>query len=82
MRGASTAYLTGTLTSIVCTVTVDPHRIATNAGGAARLAALLGGALGALVLRVAPLWALALPAALVAAVAISAARTHHRLEPS
>jgi hypothetical protein len=33
-------------------------------------------------LRVAPLWALALPAALVAAVAISAARTHHRLEPS
>jgi uncharacterized membrane protein YoaK (UPF0700 family) len=74
IRGASTTYLTGTLTSVVRTVTVDPHRFAASAGGIARLAALLSGAaLGALVLRVAPLWASVLPAALVAAVVVVAA---------
>jgi uncharacterized membrane protein YoaK (UPF0700 family) len=80
VRGASTTYLTGTLTNLVRTVTVDPHRFATGAGGAARLVALLCGAIaGALVLRVAPLWAPALPAALVTAVVVVAtALTRHR----
>jgi uncharacterized membrane protein YoaK (UPF0700 family) len=84
VRGASTTYLTGTLTSVVRTVTVDPHRFAAGAGGAARLAALLCGAIvGALVLRVAPSWALALPAALVATVAVVAtALTRNRMEGS
>lgn len=55
--GAATTYLTGTLTSVVRTLTGDPHRFAAGGGGAARLAALLcGAAVGALVLRVAPLW--------------------------
>jgi uncharacterized membrane protein YoaK (UPF0700 family) len=83
VRGASTTYLTGTLTGVVRAVAGDPHRFAAGAGGAARLGALLcGAAVGALVLRVAPSWALALPAALVAAVAISAALTCHRMEES
>jgi uncharacterized membrane protein YoaK (UPF0700 family) len=74
VRGASTTYLTGTLTSVVRTVVGDPHRFAAGAGGAARLAALLcGAAVGALVLRVAPSLALVLPAALVAAVVVVAA---------
>jgi uncharacterized membrane protein YoaK (UPF0700 family) len=64
--GASTTYLTGTLTSLVRT-----HRFA---GGAARLAAFLCGAvLGAILLRLAPLWVPVLPAALVAAVVVVAA---------
>ena len=55
--GAATTYLTGTLTSVVRTLTGDPHRFAAGGGGAARLAALLcSAAVGALVLRVAPLW--------------------------
>jgi uncharacterized membrane protein YoaK (UPF0700 family) len=84
VRGASTTYLTGTLTSVVSTVVTDPHRFAAAAGGAARLAALLCGAIvGALVLRVATLWALALPAALVTAVVVvAAAMTRHRMEGS
>ncbi|MCW2643683.1 MAG: hypothetical protein JWP76_5989, partial [Dactylosporangium sp.] len=84
VRGASTTYLTGTLTSVVRTVTVDPYRFAAGAGGAARLAALLSGAAaGALVLRVAPSWAPALPAALVAAVVVVAAGPiHGRMEGS
>jgi uncharacterized membrane protein YoaK (UPF0700 family) len=84
VRRASTTYLTGTLTSVVRVGTVDPHRFAAGAGGAARLAALLCGAIvGALVLRVAPSWALALPAALVAAVVVVAtALTPNRMEGS
>lgn len=82
VRGASTTYLTGTLTSVVRTLTGGPHRFAAAAGGADRLAALLcGAAAGALVLRVAPLWAPALPVALVAAVVVvAAALTRGRME--
>nr|WP_205863471.1 YoaK family protein [Planosporangium thailandense] len=78
VRGASTTYLTGTLTKVAHSLTVDPHRFAAGAGGLARLAALLcGAAAGALVLHVAPLWAPLLPAAIVAAVAVSAAALTH-----
>jgi uncharacterized membrane protein YoaK (UPF0700 family) len=81
VRGASTTYLTGTLTSVVRTVAVDPHRFGAGAGGAVRLVALLCGAtVCTLVLRVAPLWAPALPAVLVAAVALLATLTLHRME--
>jgi uncharacterized membrane protein YoaK (UPF0700 family) len=76
---ASRTYLTST----VRTVTVDPHRFAAGAGGAARLAALLCGAVvGTLALRVAPSWALALPAALVAAAVVAATVTRHRRQGS
>ncbi|GII23360.1 YoaK family protein [Planosporangium mesophilum] len=79
IRGASTTYLTGTLTSIVRTLTSEPYRFATTAGGAARLAALLCGAtVGALMLRIAPLWAPALPAVLVAAAVVFAALSARR----
>jgi uncharacterized membrane protein YoaK (UPF0700 family) len=82
VRGASTTYLTGTLTSVVRTVVGDPHRFAAGAGGVARLAALLFGAVvGALVLRVAPLCAPVLAAALVAVVlAVAAALARGRME--
>jgi uncharacterized membrane protein YoaK (UPF0700 family) len=74
VRGGSTTYLTGTLTSLVRTLVGGPHRFAAVAGSAARLATLLGGAaVGALLLRVAPLWVPVLPAALVAAVVVVAA---------
>ncbi|KAB1916291.1 YoaK family protein [Micromonospora sp. AMSO31t] len=74
VRGASTTYLTGSLTDVVRGVVLDPHRLAGGGGGVARLLALLGGAvLGALTLRVAPLWAPALAAALVAGVVVVAA---------
>jgi uncharacterized membrane protein YoaK (UPF0700 family) len=81
--GASTTYLTGTLTSVVRTVVSDPHSFATAAGGASRLMALLCGAvLGALLLHLAPLWAPALSAALVAVVVVAALLTRGRLEGS
>jgi uncharacterized membrane protein YoaK (UPF0700 family) len=68
--GASTTYLTGTLTGLVRTLVGEPHRFA----AAGRLAALLcGAAVGAVMLRVAPLWVPVLPAALVAAVVVVAA---------
>lgn len=74
IRGASTTYLTGTLTKVVRGVVGDPHRFAAGAGGVARLGALLAGAvLGAVLLRVAPLAAPALAAALVVAVVLVAA---------
>ncbi|MGC9665308.1 YoaK family protein [Planosporangium sp. 12N6] len=77
--GASTTYLTGTLTGVVRTLTVDPHRFAAGAGGGTRLAALLCGAIvGALVLRVAPSLALVPPTALVAAAVVAAALTRPR----
>jgi uncharacterized membrane protein YoaK (UPF0700 family) len=74
VSGASTTYLTGTLTAAVRSLAADPRRITPVAATAVRLAALLCGAAGgALVLRVAPLWAPALPAALVGAVVTIAA---------
>ncbi|WP_433618331.1 DUF1275 family protein [Dactylosporangium sp. CA-139114] len=81
-HGASTTYLTGTLTTVVRAVTVGPHLFAAGAGGVARMVALVcGAAVGALVLRVAPLWAPALPAVLVTAV-VAAALTRNRMERS
>jgi uncharacterized membrane protein YoaK (UPF0700 family) len=72
--GASTTYLTGTLTGLVRTLTAQPRRSAAVAGDATRLAALLcGAAIGALLLRAAPLWAPALPAVLVGTVVVIAA---------
>jgi uncharacterized membrane protein YoaK (UPF0700 family) len=74
VRGASTTYLTGSLTEVVRGVVLDPHRFAAGAGGLSRLLGLLGGAvLGAVTLRVAPGWAPALAAALVVAVVLVAA---------
>jgi uncharacterized membrane protein YoaK (UPF0700 family) len=74
VRGASTTYLTGTLTDAVHALAGDPHRITGAAGAAVRLASLLcGAAVGALVLEVAPLFAPVLPVALAGAVAIVAA---------
>ena len=74
VRGASTTYLTGSLTDLVRGVVLDPHRFAAGTGGLSRLAGLLCGAvLGAWLLRVAPAWALALAAALVVAVVAVAA---------
>jgi uncharacterized membrane protein YoaK (UPF0700 family) len=56
VRGVSTTYLPGTLTTVVRSVTLDPHRSAGSAGGATRLAALLCGAIvGGLVPRTGPL---------------------------
>ncbi len=74
VRGASTTYLTGTLTTVMRVLVRGPHRLGASAGGAVRLAALLAGAAaGGLVLRFAPLWAPALAAALVVAVVVVAA---------
>jgi uncharacterized membrane protein YoaK (UPF0700 family) len=74
VRGASTTYLTGSLTEVVRGVVLDPHRFAAGAGGLSRLLGLLGGAvLGAVTVRVAPGWAPALAAALVVAVVLVAA---------
>jgi uncharacterized membrane protein YoaK (UPF0700 family) len=73
VRGASTTYLTGSLTDVVRGVVLDPHRFAAGAGGVSRLLGLLGGALvGAGTLRVAPRWAPAVAAALVVAVVLVA----------
>jgi uncharacterized membrane protein YoaK (UPF0700 family) len=73
IRGASTTYLTGSLTDVVRGVLLDPHRFADHAGGVSRMLSLLVGAvLGALTLRLAPTWAPALAAALVMGVVIVA----------
>ncbi|MFF3868290.1 YoaK family protein [Micromonospora sp. NPDC001898] len=73
VRGASTTYLTGSLTTVVRSVVLDPHRFAAGAGGVSRLLGLLGGAvLGAWTLRVAPLWAPVVAAALVVGVVLVA----------
>jgi len=74
VRGASTTYLTGTLTALVGSLTSAPRRVAGTAGAAVRLAALLCGAtVGAFLLRVAPLWAPVVPAVLVGAALVAAA---------
>ncbi len=76
IRGASTTYLTGSLTKMVRNLVLDPHRFAAGAGGVARLSGLLAGAvLGAAVLRLAPLWAPALAAALVVLVVAAGTRS-------
>ncbi|MGW3786086.1 YoaK family protein [Micromonospora chokoriensis] len=68
VRGASTTYLTGSLTELVRRRVVDPHRLA-DLGGVGRLAGLVVGAvLGTVVLRTAPSWASAPAALLVIAV--------------
>jgi uncharacterized membrane protein YoaK (UPF0700 family) len=73
IRGASTTYLTGSLTSVVRGVVLDPHRFAAGTGGVTRLLGLLGGAvLGAVLLRAAERWVPALAAALVAGVVVAA----------
>jgi uncharacterized membrane protein YoaK (UPF0700 family) len=74
VRGASTTYLTGTVTEAVRSLAADPHRSTPVAGAVVRLTALLGGAAaGALALRASSPLAPALPAALVGAVAITVA---------
>ncbi|MGW2563679.1 YoaK family protein [Streptomyces sp. NPDC001514] len=80
VRGASTTYLTGTLTGLVRALSGEPHRFDAAAG--ARLAAFLCGATGgALLLRFAPLWAPILPMVLVGAVVVIAtASAHGRVE--
>ncbi len=71
-RGASTTYLTGTLTGVVRTAVLDPHGFTAGPGGVARLLALLcGAAAGAVLLRFAPLWA-PVPSLLL----VAAAATH------
>lgn len=71
---AATTYLTGTLTTLVRTLTNPPHRRATAARSTIPLAALSGGAVtGGLLLRAAPLWAPALPLVLVGTVVAIAA---------
>ncbi|MFE9194413.1 YoaK family protein [Micromonospora sp. NPDC007208] len=68
VRGASTTYLTGSLTDLVRRRVVDPHRFA-DVGGIGRLAGLVTGAvLGTVVLRTAPTWASVPAAVLVVAV--------------
>ncbi|MEU7919625.1 YoaK family protein [Micromonospora zamorensis] len=68
VKGASTTYLTGSLTELVRRRIVDPHRFA-DVGGVGRLAGLvLGAVLGTVLLRTAPTWAPALAAVLVIAV--------------
>ncbi|MEU7674659.1 YoaK family protein [Micromonospora taraxaci] len=72
IRGASTTYLTGSLTELVRRRVVDPHRFA-DLGGAGRLAGLVVGAvLGTVVLRTAPSWA-SVPAALLVLAVIAVA---------
>ncbi|WP_327009961.1 DUF1275 family protein [Dactylosporangium sp. NBC_01737] len=81
VAGASTTYLTGTLTGLVRHAVAGPHHV-TGTGGAARLGALLcGAAAGTVVLRVAPLWAPALAAALVAAAVAAALVAGARIRP-
>jgi uncharacterized membrane protein YoaK (UPF0700 family) len=78
--GASTTYLTGTLTDAVRALTGGSHR-GMPTGAAIRLAALLcGAAVGALALRVTPLWAPVLPVALVGVVVVAAALGRDRRE--
>jgi uncharacterized membrane protein YoaK (UPF0700 family) len=77
VRGASTTYLTGTLTTVLRVLIRGPRRFTATAGGISRLLALLGGAAaGGLLLRFAPLWAPVLAVGLVAVVvAVAAALT-------
>ncbi|WCN81375.1 YoaK family protein [Micromonospora sp. LH3U1] len=78
VRGASTTYLTGSLTELVRRRVVDPHRIA-DVGGIGRLAGLVVGAvLGTVVLRMAPTWAPVLAAVLVITVITVAVGLTHR----
>ncbi len=78
VRGASTTYLTGTLTTLVRTVT-GRRRFAAVRGDAARLGALLLGAMvGVAMLRVAPLWAPVVPVGLVCGVVVAAAVARRR----
>ncbi|MCG5471957.1 DUF1275 domain-containing protein [Micromonospora sp. LAH09] len=68
VKGASTTYLTGSLTELVRRRIVDPHRFA-DVGGVGRLSGLvLGAVLGTVLLRTAPTWAPALAVVLVIAV--------------
>jgi uncharacterized membrane protein YoaK (UPF0700 family) len=79
VRGASTTYLTGTVTEAVRSLATDPRRLTPVGAPAVRLAALLGGAAAdALVLRVAPIWAPAVPVALVGAVVVVTAALGRR----
>ena len=71
LRGASTTYLTGTLTRAVQTVVIESQGLARGSRNALRLVALLAGAVaGGLVQQAAPAWAPALPAAIVAVVTL------------
>jgi uncharacterized membrane protein YoaK (UPF0700 family) len=78
--GASTTYLTGTLTDVVRNVVLDPHRFAAGRGALSRLLGLLGGAvLGALMLQAAPTWAPTLAAALILGALVGAAGAAGRM---
>ncbi|WP_232234238.1 YoaK family protein [Micromonospora chokoriensis] len=78
VRGASTTYLTGSLTELVRRRVVDPHRFA-DLGGVGRLAGLvLGAVLGTVVLRAAPIWASVPAVVLVIAVIVFAVELSHR----
>ncbi|MEU4402700.1 YoaK family protein [Micromonospora orduensis] len=82
VRGASTTYLTGSLTTLVRRRVLDPHRFA-DLGGIGRLAGLMVGAgLGTVVLRTAPTSAPALAAALVIGVIAVAVVLTRRAAPS
>ncbi|MFC5926859.1 YoaK family protein [Micromonospora vulcania] len=82
IRGASTTYLTGSLTDLVRRRVLDPHRFA-DVGGTGRLVGLIAGAvLGTLGLRAAPTWAPALAAVLVIAVIAVAVRLARRTTPA
>lgn len=78
LRGATTTYLTGTLTTAMRTMVAVPHGLATGSRMLERLAALLVGAIaGGLVQHVALGWAPVLPAAIVGmvvAVAVASGR--------
>lgn len=77
--GASTTYLTGTLTGVVRRLVGVPHRGAGSAAGAVELVALLAGAtVAGVLLRVAPLWAPILPLVLVGVVVAIAATSTRR----
>ena len=80
VRGASTTYLTGSLTELVRRRVVDPHRFA-DVGGVGRLAGLVVGAvLGTVVLGKAPTWASVPAAVLVIAVIAVAVGLTRRAE--
>jgi uncharacterized membrane protein YoaK (UPF0700 family) len=76
LPGATTTYLTGTLTTAIRTMVVVPHGLASGSRPLQRLAALLAGAIaGGLMQRAALGWAPALAAGIIAAVvAIATAR--------
>jgi uncharacterized membrane protein YoaK (UPF0700 family) len=70
LRGASTTYLTGTLTGVVQGA-VAPSRHRPDRAGLQRLSAfLLGAVAGGFLLRFAPLWTPVLPLVLVAAATV------------